>query len=155
MDPSSDSPPFVHYSVPNRSLGPRARRVVLAGIGAMTFAVASGATFLGAWPVMPFAGLELLFVWLAFRTVGAHDGDFERLEVGAGEIRFESRDATRDAKFVANRAWARVVMDQEGGRCSLRLAYAGRTVPLGRLLSDEGRRRLADDLRGRLPVTAN
>jgi uncharacterized membrane protein len=149
-----DSPPFVHLSVPNRSLGPAARRWVLGAIAATTFGVAAGATAFGAWPVMPFAGLEVALVVLAFRVLQKHDADFERLEIGEHEVRVEARDAQSVTRFVANRPWARVVVRERGARCTLRLAYAGRTVPLGRLLSDEGRRRLAEDLRGVIAVTA-
>jgi len=85
--------------------------------------------------------------------VGVHDGDFERLEIGESEVRIESRDADRVTQFVGHRPWARVVFRERGARCTLGLAYAGRTVPLGRLLSDEGRRRLAGQLRGRIPVS--
>lgn len=104
---------------------------------------------------MPFAGLEIALLALAFRVVQSHDGDFERLEIGEHEVRVEARDAQRLTRFVANRPWARVVVREHGARCTLRLAYGGRTVPLGRLLSDEGRRRLAEDLRGKIAVTAN
>ena len=149
-----DSPPFVHLSRPNRSLGPVARRWVLGAIATTTLGVAAGAAMFGAWPVMPFAGLEVVLVALAFRVLGKHDADFERLEIGAHEVTVEARDASKHTRFVAHRQWARVVLRERGGRCTLGLAYAGRTVPLGRLLSDEGRRQLADTIRGRLPVTA-
>jgi len=149
-----DPPPFVHLSRPNRSLGPVARRWALGAIAATTLAVAAGATMLGAWPVMPFAGLEVVLVALAFRVLGSHDADFERVEIGEHEVRVEVRDAAKLTSFVAQRQWARVVLRQQGARCTLGLAYAGRTVPLGRMLSDEGRRALAESLRRRLPVTA-
>ena len=154
MFPEVDSPAFVHLSRPNRSLGPVARRWVLFGVAATTLGIASGAAAFGAWPVMPFAGLEVALVALAFRVFATHDADFERLEIGAHEVMVEARDASKHTRFVAHRQWARVVLRERGGRCTLGLAYAGRTVPLGRLLSDEGRRRLAEGLRGRLPVTA-
>jgi uncharacterized membrane protein len=147
-------PAYVHLSVPNRSLGPAGRRVVFAAIAATTLGVAAGAAALGVWFAMPFAGLEVGFVALAFRAVRRHDTDFERLEVGAHEVRLEWRDAQRLTSFVAHRPWARVVVRDRGMRCTLGLAYAGRTVPLGRLLSDEGRRELAGTLRGHVPVTA-
>jgi uncharacterized membrane protein len=149
-----DPPPFVHLSRPNRSLGPLARRWVLLVIAATTLGIGAGAAAFGAWPVMPFAGLEVALVALAFRVFSRHDADFERLEIGAHEVTIEARDASQLTRFVAHRQWSRVVLRERGGRCTLGLAYAGRTVPLGRLLSDEGRRRLAEDLRGRLPVTA-
>jgi uncharacterized membrane protein len=155
MATPADSPPFVHLSVPNRSLGPAARRWVLAGIAATILVIACAAAAIGAWLVMPFAGLEIAVLALAFHLVGVHDGDFERLEIGDSEVRVEARDADRIVRFVGHRPWARVVFRERGARCTLGLAYAGRTVPLGRLLSDEGRRRLAGQLRGRIPVTAN
>ncbi len=152
MVPEAYPPPFVHHSVPNRSLGPEGRRWVLRGIAATTFGVSAAAAALGAWPAMPFAGLEVALVALAFRLVESHDADFERLEIGEHEVRLEAREAHRHTRFVAHRPWARVVVRERGRRCSLRLAYAGRSVPLGRLLSDEGRRALAGHLRGRIPV---
>ena len=155
MAPFADSLPYVHLSKPNRSLGIAARRWVLGAIAATTLGVAAAATAFGAWPVMPFAGLEVALVALAFRVLQQHDADYERLEIGEHEVRVEARDARRVVRFVAHRPWARVVMRERGARCTLRLAYAGRTVPLGRLMSDEGRRQLAETLRGRLPVTAN
>jgi uncharacterized membrane protein len=124
-------------------------------IAATTFGVAGAAAAIGAWPVMPFAGLEVALVALAFRVVQMHDKDFERLEIGEHEVRVEARRARAVTRFVAHRPWARVEVSDRGMRCSLRLAYRGRSEPLGRLLSDEGRRELAQRLRGRIAVTAN
>jgi len=151
----ADSPPFVHLSVPNRSLGPAARRWVLVAIAATPLALAAAAWVIGAWLVMPFAGLEVAVLALAFHVVACHDRDFERLEIGEHEVRVEARDAERVVSFVAHRPWARVEFRERGARCTLGLAYAGRVVPLGRLLTDEGRRRLAKSLRARIPVIAN
>jgi uncharacterized membrane protein len=147
-----EPPPYVHLSTPNRSLGVDARRWVLVGIAATTLGIASAALAIGAWPVMPFAGVEVALLAFAFRVLARHDADYERLEVGEHEVRLEWNDAGRVASFVAHRPWVRVLMGRRGDRCTLRLAYAGRTVPIGRMLSDEGRRRLAEDLRGRIPL---
>ena len=155
MAPSADSPPYVHLSVPNRSLGPIGRRWVLGVIAATALGIAACAAAIGAWPVMPFAGLEVAFVALAFRIVQRHDADFERLEIGEHEVRVEAREAHCVTRFVANRAWARVVVRDRGMRCTLRLTYRGKSEPLGRLMSDEGRRALAQRLRGRIAITAN
>ncbi len=155
MAPSAGPPPYVHHSVPNRSLGPAGRRWFLGAIVATTMVIAAGAAAIGAWPVMPFAGLEVSLLLLAFHVVRAHDADYERLEIGEHEVRVDAREAESLTHFVAHRPWARVVVRERGTRCTLRLAYAGRWVPLGRLLSDEGRRRLAQELRGRIDVTAN
>jgi uncharacterized membrane protein len=150
----ADPSPFVHHSVPNRSLDVRGRRIFLGAIAVTTFGVATMAAALGAWPVMPFAGVEVALVALAFHLVGRHDADFERLEVGPLAVSVEWRYARSSARFVANLPWARLVVRERGEQCSLGLAYAGRVVPLGRLLSDDGRRELARRLRGRIAVTA-
>jgi uncharacterized membrane protein len=152
MHAEVDPLPFVHVSAPNRSLGVEARRWVLGAIAATTLGVAAFAAAIGAWPVMPFAGLEVALVALAFRVLGKHDADYERLEIGEHEVRVEWSEAGCASRFVANRPWARVVMGRRGDRCTLRIAYAGRMVPIGRMLSDEGRWRLAEQLRGRLPL---
>ena len=150
----AESPAYVHHSVPNRSLGPAGRRVFLALIAATTLGIGVLAAVVGAWPVMPFAGLEVALVFLAFHLVRLHDADFERLEIGPHEVLVESREAESLTRFVAHRPWARVIVEERGARCTLGLAYAGRTVQLGRLMSDEGRRKLAEELRGRIAVTA-
>ena len=147
-----DSPSYVVHTTPNRSLGLAARRRVLAAIAATTLVIAAGATAIGAWPVMPFAGLEVAVLVLAFRMLAAHDRDFERLEIGRDEVRLEAREAHCFTRFVARRPWANVVVARRGERCTLRLAYGARAVPVGRMLSDDGRRRLAESLRGRLPL---
>jgi uncharacterized membrane protein len=154
MFPAADPTPYVHHSVPNRSLGAAGRRIFLGAIAATTLGIGALAAAIGAWPVMPFAGLEVALVFFAFHLVRLHDADFERLEIGEHEVRIESRDAASLTRFVAHRPWARVIVRERGWRCTLRLAYAGRTVQLGRLMSDEGRRKLAEELRGRIAVTA-
>ena len=147
-----DPLPFVHLSTPNRSLGVDARRWALAAMAATTLGIAGGAAAFGAWPVMPFAGLEVALLAFAFHVLGRHDADFERLEIAQHRVLVEVREARNASRFVAHMPWARVEMRSRGGRCTLRLAYAGKSVPLGRMLSDEGRRQLAEDLRGRIPL---
>lgn len=146
---------FVHLSTPNRSLGAAGRRWVLVAIATTSLGVGAFATALGAWPVMPFAGIEVAFLALAFRVLAAHDADYERLEIGEHEVRWEVREARRVERFVAHRPWARVEVASRGDRCTVSLSYAGRVVALGRLMSDEGRRELVHTLRGRIPVTGN
>jgi uncharacterized membrane protein len=124
-------------------------------IAATTIGIACALAMVGAWPVVPFAGLEVLLVAVAFRIVQRHDADFERLTIGAHEVRVEARAAHRETRFVAHRPWARVVVREDGRHCSLALAYGSRSEPLGRLLSDEGRRALALTLRTRIAVIAN
>ena len=145
-------PLYRFVATANRSLGVNARRIVLAAIAINTMGIATFVAWLGAWPVFPFAGLEVVLVAVAFHVLGRHDADYERLEVGEHEVRYESRYGSEVERFTAHVAWARVEMRSRGERCTLRLVYAGKSVALGRLLTDEGRRQLAAALRSRLPV---
>jgi len=147
-----ESPSFVLHTTPNRSLGVVARRRVLLLLALTTLGIATAAAAIGAWPVMPFAGAEIALLALAFHVLATHDADFERLEIGAAEVRLEAREARSFTRFVARPPWASVVVARRGRRCTLRLAYGARAVAMGRMLSDEGRRRLAESLRGRIPL---
>jgi len=140
-------------AVPNRSLGPLGRTVCLAAIAAITIAIGAGAAALGAWPVLPFAGLEVALVAIAFRSFARHDGDYERLEIEGATVRLTMRTAARYLELEGRAPWARLMVRDWSGRCGLGLRYAGRTVEFGRLLTDAGRREWAAELGRRLPVT--
>ena len=92
---------------------------------------------------MPFAGLEVALVALAFRVLGRHDADFERLEVGDHEVTVEARNAALHTRFVdAHREYVDLLGQahrcfigvQERGLAQMRVmarAVLG-DVPLGR-----------------------
>src|SRR5512140_3326181 len=123
--PCPDPPPYIHMSMPNRSLGVVARRWAVAWIALTSLGIAGGAWAIGAWPVMPFAGIEVLLVVFAFHVLGRHDADFERIEIGPHEVKVEARHARSVVEFVAYRPWAVVEVRERGLRCTLSLAYAG------------------------------
>jgi uncharacterized membrane protein len=146
-------PQQVWMAVPNRSLGPQGRLACVAAIGFTTMMAGTAAALLGAWPVLPFAGLEILLVAAAFQAIARHDGDFERVEVAGTKVRLLSRRASRQEEFEGHAPWARLVVRSRHGRCELGLQYAGRTVEFGRLLDEGRRRQWAAELGRRLPVT--
>jgi uncharacterized membrane protein len=155
MEEASPPPDYARFSVPNRSLSPLGRRAALAMMAASTLGVAVAAVAAGAWPVMPFAGLELALVGLAFNVLGRHDGDYERFEIRGDVVSVESRCESEVARFTCNRAWARVVCRASGRQCRLSLSQGRKSIALGRLLSDEQRWDWAKELRGRMHVVAN
>ena len=140
-------------AVPNRSLGPLGRAACVWAIAATTVAVGAGAAALGAWPVLPFAGLEVALVAIAFRSLARHDGDYERLEIEGRTVRLRLRHAARSVELEGHAPWARLVVEEGLGRCRLGLRYAGKTVEFGRLLTECRRREWAAELGRRLPVT--
>lgn len=98
----------------------------------------------GAWPIMPFAGLEMLVLYLAFRYVERHADDYERLAIAGDRVEVEVRDGGQLRRFGFNRCWAQVVCDRAGSRLALK--SHGREVEIGRHLNEEQRLSVARQL---------
>jgi uncharacterized membrane protein len=144
--------PYVRMKDRNRSLSPAGRRLFLCSISLVIVLLAGYATYRGAWLVMPFAGLEVLLVLLAFRLVRVHEDDYERFEISAERGCFQARSANEVSNLEFNPEWAQVVYRQKGWRCDLALRFKGRQVEIGRLMSDEERMDWAQELKPRIRV---
>lgn len=149
---SASSP---HYSVtarPNCSLSPAGTLCAFSIIAMVTLAVSCGFALLGAWPILPFAGLELIVLWLCFRHVWRHAHDYERLTIDDDKVVVETHAPNRDSHVELNGYWARVVLEcMPDGDCRrLALRSHGREIEFGRLLNSQERLDLARQLRLRL-----
>lgn len=133
----------------NNSLSSTGRLFVFAFIFAVSIGIAAGFALLGAWLILPFAGLEMLVLWLAFRYVDRRAGDYERIAIAGDRVEIEFCEAGRRRSHELNRCWAKVV--DGGGRLALR--SHGREFEIGRYLDDEQRlalgREIGRHLRGR------
>ena len=134
----------------NNSLSSTGRLFVFAFIFAVSIGIAAGFALLGAWLILPFAGLEMLVLYLAFRYVDRRAGDFERIAIAGDRVEIEICEAGRSSSYEFNRCWAQLV-SREGERLALR--SHGREVEIGRYLDDEQRfalgREIGRHLRGR------
>jgi uncharacterized membrane protein len=131
----------------NVSLSRAGRRIFFGLIFLNTGVLAVAWAIAGAWPVLPFAGIELGLLAYAFHYVGKFDGDYERLTIDLSTVTVEVRErgAIRSHKF--NRPWVRLVCVEQSNRCRLRLQYQGHEYGLGRLMNDEQRSAWARELR--------
>lgn len=134
-------------SRPNRSLRRNSRLMWLALIAGSTISSAIAAAVIGAWMVLPFAGLEVLFVWVAFGVLARHDGDYEVLTVKGRNFCWEQCDAGRIQQISGNRLWARAVMQSSGSGLELFLRYGGREVQMGRFMTAGQRERLSLEIK--------
>lgn len=118
--------------------------IVLASLG---IAVIFGLIF-GAWPILPFAGLEVLGLHVAFRYIDRHAGDYERLAISGDRLQVEVMEGGKVSRFDCNRYWAGLVRDARG---RLALRSHGREFEIGRHLNEQQRlsvaRRLERELR--------
>ncbi len=131
---------------PNRSLDKQGRKLWLAVIMAPVILVSAGVAWVGAWLVLPFAGLELVFLWWAFRLVGKHDDDYEVLDVSRHEFCWERRERRRIDRLTGNPAWATLMWYQAGSAQGVCLRYGGRSVMVGTQLCEQERLQLAKQL---------
>jgi uncharacterized membrane protein len=136
---------YVHIGRRNNSLSRSGRLLALCYLGGVSLGIALGfGLVLGAWPLLPFAGLEVLVLCLAFAQVARHAGDYERVVIGGDRVKVEVVDGKSVRCFELNRHWAQVVRDPQEGRLALR--SHGRELEIGRHLCTEQRVLLAGEL---------
>lgn len=140
---------YVHIGRRNNSLSRSGRLLALCCLVGVSLGIALAfAAVLGAWPVLPFAGLEALGLCLAFAYMAQHAGDYERVVIRGDRVNVEIVDGQSVHRFELNRHWARVVCDPDGGRVALRTH--GRDLEVGRHLRTEQRVLLAGELKREL-----
>jgi uncharacterized membrane protein len=136
---------------PNCSLSPALRHFFLCFIASVSFGIALVFAWLGAWMVLPFAGLEVgLLVW-AFRELACHADDYEKITISNDRLLVESREAHKFSRHEFDRHWAQVVLisDPSGAR-QVALRSHGKQVEVGRCLTPDAREALMKELRIRL-----
>lgn len=139
-----------HFDLsPHCSLSPRGARIFFGSVCLPTFGIAGAATALGFWPVLPFAGAEMLLLGWALYTNMQRRHEHEIIEVSETEIVVEySRGET--TRFVFPRHWAQVKIRRPKSRLhrgQLVIESHGRACEIGQFLSEEERHRLAAELR--------
>lgn len=133
----------------NCALSPRQLGWWFGTLAAVSVALAGLFAAQGAWLVVPFTGIELLGLAVAFVAYGRHAGDYERILVTPDRILVERWSGGRMARQEVGPDWARV--EYEGGRRGSIRLVAGRTkVAIGSFLPEESRERLARELRASL-----
>lgn len=136
---------YVYIARRNNSLSSSARLLVFGLILTVSLGIAAAFSIVfGAWPIMPFAGIEMVVLYLAFRYVDRHAGDYERITIRGDRVAVEVCEGADVQRFELHRSWAQVVCEGEGARIALR--SHGRSIEVGRHLRDEERQRMAREL---------
>jgi uncharacterized membrane protein len=139
-----------HFELaPHCSLSPRGARVFFASVCVPTFGVASAATAMGFWPVLPFAGAEMLLLGWALYTNMQRRHVRESIDITETQVVIGySRGETK--RFVFPRHWAQVKIRRPKSplhHTQLVIESHGRVCEVGQFLSEEERQRLAAELR--------
>lgn len=135
---------------PNRSMRWTDIRRVLTAFGLFGAMIAVAIAALGAWPVLPFTGLELLLLAGAFYLNARQGGAREVIALHADRLELYRGNGRRHGRtHRLPRPWTRVELARDpAGRYPSRLFLNahGRRLEVGAWLPECERRRLARDL---------
>ena len=121
-------------------------------IASLSAIIAGAFAMFGAWLILPFAGLEVGALYLAFRLLDRRANDYERLTIDGDRLIVEQRKQGRLTRFEGNRLWTQVVVRREYARVQLALRYHGREIEFGTFLNDEARSSAARSLQEQLRI---
>ena len=145
-------PESTHASIviaPNCSLSVRGAVLFFLTASAPCFGIAGVLTFLGFWPVLPFAGLEMLLLGAALRISLARRNHRQTIVISESDVAVQSKIGKLDSEVVFPRHWAQVKLRRSTSRLHpsrLVIESHGRQCAVGDFLTEEERRGLARKL---------
>ena len=120
---------------------------LIAGVSA---AIAVTFSFMGFWPVLPFAGAELALLWYCFYLNATKGLESEVIDINDRTVDVERGMRTVQQRWKFPRAWTRVQLLAAPARLhpsQLLLRSHGKTVRLGAFLTEDERHGVAKELR--------
>ena len=102
---------------PYRSLGRKGFIILMTVLIGLNFAAGTAFYLLGAWPVAPFLGADVVLVWWAFRKNYSDALKEERIEVTAHELilrRFDHNKEREELHFT--RDWVKIELEEDADR---------------------------------------
>lgn len=135
---------------PHRAMAARTMWTLVAVFAVLSLAMATVFAVLGAWLVLPFAGIEVLALAASLAWFGRRSRDGERIRIVGDRVEVAYLRGTHERVEVFQRYWARVRLDCDprGWYTShLHMGSHGRFVEIGARLSDDERLALYGRLR--------
>jgi uncharacterized membrane protein len=128
------------------------RKWVFLVTAAWSGAIAITFSYFGAWPVLPFTGLELALLWWALRQINASAEDFEKITLEAERLTIETRRGALLQRHTFHPYWAQLQFDQPPGHQQRRLLIRshGKEVEVGCWLTEEQKSLLGNELKKNL-----
>ena len=136
---------------PSRSLAREGFYALMAAFAGINAAAAGVFIAAGAWPVSGFMGLDVLLLWLAFKTSYRDGRRAERIEITPDELLLERLAPSRAVeKRRFQRSWLRVELEEDQDRDligRLFLRSRGERTEIASFLGSEERKSFAEALR--------
>ena len=140
---------------PNQSMSWRGNLIFLAGLFGLFAVTGVAFAFMGFWPVLPFAGLDLALVAYALYRVSRSCQVREVIRIDERSVTIEKGRRQPETSDVFQRAWARLQWRHSKSRLRPNRLFVrshGRSVEIGSFLTEEERSGLADALGKHLRV---
>jgi len=134
---------------PNQSLSWRGAVRIYTVIALCCLGIGVAFALHGYWPVLPFAGFEVIVLGIAFYLCLLRSQIREVISVNADVVTVEKGRHRAQEHWECPRAWARVALEHSPIAwypMRLTIAFQGRKVEIGRFLNDEERSVLAEEL---------
>ena len=136
-DALADPKIFSAIITPHRSLSPKGFLIFMLCLGGLSFVSGVAFVLMGAWPVCGFFGLDVLFVYFAFRANYRTGRAYEEVTVTASELtvrKVSHRGRVRE--FTLNPVWVKLdrIVHEEFGIERLFLVSHGRQLPIAAFL---------------------
>jgi uncharacterized membrane protein len=134
---------------PHRSLSRTGFALVMAVLGAISFAAGTVFLLIGAWPVFGFFGLDVLLVYWAFRANYRAARAYEEVVVTPSELRVRKvSHRGQMSEWAFNPLWSRLEyeIDEEFGLQRLYLVSRGRKLPIASFLPPQEKESFATAL---------
>ena len=135
---------------PNRSLTRRQLQLAFLGIAVVCLGIASAFAVIGLWPILPFAGFEVIVVGVGLYLSAAGGQATEVVSVGGETVAVEKGRRQVSRRWEMQRAWAQVRLLPPKIRwypSRLVLRSHGKALELGGFLNEQERQQLAGQLR--------
>jgi uncharacterized membrane protein len=137
----------------NCSISPAGLLCMFAALAVATLAIGIGFAMAGAWLVLPFAGLEIAALGIAFVVYARRAADYEKIEFARDRLTVEVAEAERVARYELDPRSATVFLERGAGYgARVLLRGAGEELEVGRHLDADSRIELAAELTRRLRV---
>jgi uncharacterized membrane protein len=142
---------------PNASLSVEGGLKLIVGLMIFSLAVAVAFAMSGAWMVLPFAGLELLGLVVAFVLVHRHANDYEMITISDADVEVEQCLLGQVVKHRFQRYWIKVSLREESvGKVKLVIGSHGKEVEFGRtMINNEQRVALLHELKRKFAMNNN
>ena len=125
---------------PNRSMSWRGNMRIWAALFVLSGIIVTGMSILGAWVILPFAGLELAALAAGFYLTSRQCQRQEVLALEPGVIRLEKGRRRKESEWEFPRQYARLMQDEPRHPFTppkLSIQFRDEEVPIGQFLNIE------------------